>query len=189
MINHVKTWKHSIVGLGAGLFLAAATSPAKAQSKAAAAPERQQAAQAIERALQKHGSDVHGCFAKVLADRLDSAGKVEVVVEVAKGGKVKSAKVTKADKSAGSALAGCIEKAALGWTLEGIEPGAKVVLPFSFKAQSNQFVVSGADVPDRALGGAAPGKIFSDFLKRFPKFPVVPGAGLMPQAHEPKHAI
>lgn len=158
MRNHVKTWKHSIVGLAAWVVLAAAGSPAKAQPKAAAAPEHQQAAQAIERALQKHGGDVHGCFAKVLADRLDSAGKVEVTVEVAKGGKVKSAKVTKVDKSAGSALAGCIEQAALRWTLEGIEPGAKVVLPFSFKAQSNQFVVSAADVPERALGGAAPGK-------------------------------
>jgi mannose-6-phosphate isomerase-like protein (cupin superfamily) len=127
-------------------------SPANAQSKAGAASEEQRAAQAIERALQKHGPDVHACFAKVLADRLDSAGKVEVVVEVGKNGKVKSAKAQKLDKSAGPVLAECIEKAALGWTMEGIEVGAKVVLPFSFKAQASQFVVNAADVPERALG-------------------------------------
>jgi hypothetical protein len=142
--NHRKTWKHSIAGLGPGIVLAAAASSIQAQPKASAAPEDQPAAQAIERALQKHGGDVHGCFAKVLADRLESAGRVEVVLEVAKGGKVKSAKVTKADQAAGPALAGCIEKAALGWTLEGIEPGARVVLPFTFKAPSNQFVVKAA---------------------------------------------
>jgi mannose-6-phosphate isomerase-like protein (cupin superfamily) len=127
-------------------------SPANAQSKAGAVSEEQRAAQAIERALQKHGADVHACFAKVLADRLDSAGKVEVVVEVGKNGKVKSAKAQKLDKSAGPVLAECIEKAALGWTMEGIEVGAKVVLPFSFKAQASQFVVNAADVPERALG-------------------------------------
>ena len=127
-------------------------SPANAQSKAGAVSEEQRAAQAIERALQKHGADVHACFAKVLADRMDSAGKVEVAVEVGKNGKVKSAKVRKLDKSAGPVLAECIEKAALGWTMEGIEVGAKVVLPFSFKAQASQFVVNAADVPERALG-------------------------------------
>ena len=161
MRNYVNPWKQSIAGFGVGLFLAAvAPSSVQAQpkAKAAAVPQPQQAAQAIERALQKHGGDVHGCFAKMLADRLDSAGRVEVAVEVGKGGKVKSVKVTKADKAAGPALAGCIEKAAMGWTLEGIEPGAKVVLPFTFKAPSNQFVVNAADVSERALGGAAPGK-------------------------------
>jgi quercetin dioxygenase-like cupin family protein len=133
--------------------------PALSLSSQAAAPsEPQQAAQAIERALQRHGADVHACFAKVLADRLDSAGKVEVAVEVGKGGKVKSAKVQKLDKSAGPALGGCIEKAAQGWTIEGFAPGSTVVLPFSFKAQASQYVVNAADVPERALGGPPPGK-------------------------------
>jgi quercetin dioxygenase-like cupin family protein len=128
-------------------------------SLAATAPsEQQQVALAIERALQKHGADVHACFAKVLADRLDRAGKVEVAVEVGKAGKVKSAKVRKVDKTAGPALASCIEHAAQGWTLDGIAAGATVVLPFSFKAQGSQFVVNGADVPERALGGAPSGK-------------------------------
>ena len=99
-------------------------SPANAQSKAGAVSEEQRAAQAIERALQKHGPDVHACFAKVLADRLDSAGRVEVEVEVGKGGKVKAATVRKVDKSAGPALAPCIEKVALGWQGGGREAGA-----------------------------------------------------------------
>jgi mannose-6-phosphate isomerase-like protein (cupin superfamily) len=124
----------------------------------AVGPESQQAAQAIEKALQKHGGDVHACFAKVLADRLDSAGKVEVAVEVGKGGRIKSAKVQKLDKSAGPVLASCIEKAAQTWTIDGIEPGSTVVLPFAFKAQGSQFVVSAADIPERALGAPAPGK-------------------------------
>lgn len=120
--------------------------------------EEDQAARAIEKALQKHGGDVHVCFAKVLADRLDAAGKVEVAVEVGKGGKVTSAKAQKLDKSAGPALAACIEKAAMSWTLDGIEAGATVVLPFAFKAQTNQYVIHASDVPDRAMGAPAKGK-------------------------------
>ena len=149
------TCQNSILVLGAATCLLAAPS---LSSQAYAASEQQQVAQAVERALQKHGSDVHGCFAKVLADRLDVAGKVEVSVVVGKGGKVKKAKVKKLDKSAGQDLASCVEKAAQAWTIEGIEPGSTVVLPFTFKAQGRQFVVNGADVPDRALGGAAKAK-------------------------------
>jgi mannose-6-phosphate isomerase-like protein (cupin superfamily) len=124
---------------------------ASAQPKAKPS-EAQQAAQAIENALHKHGVDVHRCFEKVLADRLDAAGTVEVTVEVGKAGKVTAAKVKKTDKNANPGLATCVEKAALGWTIEGIEAGASVVLPFSFKAQSSQFLVNAADVPERALG-------------------------------------
>jgi mannose-6-phosphate isomerase-like protein (cupin superfamily) len=142
--------RQTLVAVGAASLVAALAAPAGAQPKSA--PAETNAAQAIERALQRHGGDVHACFARVLADRLDSAGKVEVAVEVGKGGKVKSAKVGKVDKTAGPGLAECIEKAALGWTMEGIEPGAKVVLPFAFKAQTAQFIVQGTDVPERALG-------------------------------------
>jgi quercetin dioxygenase-like cupin family protein len=129
-----------------------------AQPKGKATPEAAQAAQAIERALQKHGGDVHRCFEKALADRLDAAGKVEVTVEVGKAGKVTAAKVHKPDKGTPPALVACVEKVALGWTVEGIEPGAAVVLPFVFKPQQSQYLVRAEDVPDRALGGAAPGK-------------------------------
>ena len=133
-----------------------------AVSGAFAAPtkgsEQDQVAQAIEKALQKHGADVHRCFEKVLADRLDAAGMVEVVVDVGKGSKVTSAKVKKIDKSAPPALAACVEKAALAWTIEGIAPGAAVVLPFSFKAQTSQYLVYGSDVPERSLGAPASNK-------------------------------
>jgi quercetin dioxygenase-like cupin family protein len=120
--------------------------------------EAKQVAQAIESALQKHGGDVHRCFEKVLADRLDAAGMVEVTVDIGKGGKVTSAKVKKIDKNANPALSACVEKAALGWTVNGIEAGASVVLPFSFKAQSSQFLVNAADVPERALGAPSTNK-------------------------------
>ena len=131
----------------------AAASPVQAKPG-----ETQQVAQAIENALQKHGADVHRCFEQVLADQMDRAGMVEVALDVGKGGKVVAAKVQKSDKSAGKALATCVEKAALGWTLDGIEAGARVVLPFSFKAQNAQFVVNTADVPDRALGAPSKAK-------------------------------
>jgi mannose-6-phosphate isomerase-like protein (cupin superfamily) len=124
----------------------------------ARAGEEQQAAQAIERALQKHGADVHRCFEKVLADRLDAAGMVEVAVDVGSAGKVSAAKVVKIDKKAPVALAACIEKAALTWSIAGIEAGARVVLPFSFKPQSRQLVINGADVPERTLGASASAK-------------------------------
>jgi quercetin dioxygenase-like cupin family protein len=120
--------------------------------------EARQVAQVIENALQKHGTDVYRCFEKVLADRLDAAGMVEVTVDIGKAGKVTSAKVKKIDKSANPALAACVEKAALGWTIDGIEAGASVVLPFSFKVQNSQFLVNAADVPERALGSAATNK-------------------------------
>ncbi len=135
------------------LTLAAKASPAKS-----ATGDEQRAASAIEKALQKHGADVHRCFAKVLADRLDAAGAVEVTVDVGRAGKVTAAKARKIEKGAPGALATCIESAALGWTIDGIEAGASVVLPFSFKPQSRQFVVNSADVPERALGAPAPGK-------------------------------
>jgi quercetin dioxygenase-like cupin family protein len=144
------------------LAVACCASGAKASPANPAAGEEQRVAQAIEKALQKHGADVHRCFEKVLADRLDTAGRVEVAVDIGRAGKVTAAKVKKIDqrieKTAPAALATCIEKVALGWTLDGIEAGASVILPFSFKAQSRQFVVNAADVPERALGAPAPGK-------------------------------
>jgi mannose-6-phosphate isomerase-like protein (cupin superfamily) len=136
-------------------FIAGTAASTHAQAKSG---EDQQVAQVIEKALQQHGGDIHRCFEQVLADRLDRSGMVEVALDVGKGGKVTAAKVQKSDKSAGNALAACVEKAALGWTLDGIEAGARVVLPFSFKAQESQFVVNAGDVPDRALGGQATGK-------------------------------
>lgn len=133
---------------------------------AVAAPtdEAHHVAQAIEKTLQRHGGDVHRCFAKALADRLDVAGKVEVEVEVGAAGKVSGARIV--SRGAPAELSSCVQKAAMAWTVDGIEAGAKVVLPFAFQAQSNQFVIKAGDVPERQLGGQAPGKAKSSGPKR-----------------------
>ncbi len=111
------------------------------------------AARLIEKALQKHGADVHRCFEKALADRMDVSGKVDVEVTIGPGGKVKSAKVGRGQ--APEVLSTCVQGVAASWTLEGIESGAKVILPFSFQTQNNQFTVRAEDVPERIPGGAA----------------------------------
>ena len=122
------------------------------------ASEAQRAAQIIERALQKHGADVHRCFEKSLADRLDVSGKVEIEVEVGPAGRGTATKLLSHGQAVPSVLSTCVQKAAAGWTIEGIEAGAKVVLPFSFQPQSSQFVVRAEDAPDCGLGSAPPGK-------------------------------
>jgi len=53
---------------------------------------------------------------------------------------VTAAKILPRGQSAPAGLSACVQKAATGWTVEGIEPGAKVILPFSFQQQSSQFV-------------------------------------------------
>jgi quercetin dioxygenase-like cupin family protein len=117
--------------------------------------EEQQVAEAIERALQKHGPDVHRCFEQALADRLDTAGKVEVEVDVGPGGQVTSARLVTQGTDLPPALGTCVQAAARTWKIAGVEPGSSVVLPFSFEGQINQFVIKAADVPDR---GPAAGK-------------------------------
>jgi quercetin dioxygenase-like cupin family protein len=114
--------------------------------------EAQRAAQAIERTLQRHGAEVHRCFEVALADRLDVAGKLEVEVEVGDGGKVKAAHAVPETNEVGPELSDCLLASATSWEVEGIEPGAAVVLPFSFQGQSKQFVVKAADVPERGPG-------------------------------------
>jgi len=143
------------VGVVTAMTLAAVALAGPAQPPAS---EAQRVAQIVERALQKHGADVHRCFERSLADRLDVAGKVEIEVEVGPAGKVTAAKLLSRGKAAPGVLSACVQKAAMGWTVEGIEPGARVVLPFSFQPQMSQFVVRAEDVPERALGSASPAK-------------------------------
>ena len=143
----------SVVVASVAFAILAFAGPAPARAN-----EEQKAAQVIERALQKHGADVHRCFERSLADRLDTAGKVEIEVEVGPAGRVTAAKLLPRGQSAPSVLSACVQKAATGWTVEGIEPGAKVVLPFSFQPQMSQFVVRAEDVSERVLGSASPGK-------------------------------
>jgi quercetin dioxygenase-like cupin family protein len=127
--------------------------------------EERRIAEAIERALQRHAPDVHRCFEKSLADRLDSAGKVEVEVEVGQAGQVTGARLLNQAGEVPPELSACVREAAKGWRLEGVEPGAAVVLPFSFEGQAQQFVVKVADVPERgpgsAKGRAAPAASFT----------------------------
>ncbi|HEY0712131.1 MAG TPA: cupin domain-containing protein [Polyangia bacterium] len=124
---------------------------ATAQVRAAppADPSRR-AAEAIEKALQRHAPDVHRCFEKALADRLDVAGDLEVEVDIGRGGNVVAAKlVPKPGAAAPPELSTCVEQAARGFVLSGIEEGASVVWPFAFQGQSDQFAVKVADVPAR----------------------------------------
>ncbi len=145
-------WGSVFGGSTAGGILAAYAAPIVKPT------EEQRAAGVVERALQKHGPDVHRCFAKALADRLDAAGKVEIEVQVAGGGKVAKVNIVSGDAKAGAAapsgLAACVQAAATAWVIEGVEAGSSVVLPFTFQAQMNQFVIKAADVPER--GPAAP---------------------------------
>ncbi|HEY0706327.1 MAG TPA: cupin domain-containing protein, partial [Polyangia bacterium] len=117
----------------------------------------QRAAEAIEKALKRHAPDVHRCFEKALADRLDVAGDLELEVDVGREGKVVAAKLLpKPGAPAPAELAACVEQAARGFVIGGIEEGASVVLPFAFQGQSDQFAVKAADVPER--GPRATGK-------------------------------
>ena len=143
------------VGFGVGLAACLVLVPRPAP---AADPETTRAAEAIEKALQAHGPEVHRCFEKALADRLDVAGEVEVEIAVKAGGKVAQAKVA-SGAGVPKTLATCVREQALTWTIAGIEPGASVVLPFSFTGQANQFVIKAEDVPflgPKSVGRRAP---------------------------------
>ena len=150
---HEKTLVGCMVVVSATLAASAFAGPAQPP-----ASEAQRAAQIIERALQKHGADVHRCFERSLADRLDVSGKVEIEVEVGPAGRVTATKLLSHGPAAPSALSTCVQKAAAGWTIEGIEAGARVVLPFSFQQQASQFVVRAEDVPDCGAGSALSSK-------------------------------
>lgn len=133
------------------LALAAPVRQAPAES------EEQRAAAAIENTLQRHAGDVHRCFGQALADRLDVAGQVEIAVDVGAGGKVDDAKLVSQKGDLTPGLPSCVLAAATTWKVDGIEPGASLVLPFAFQGQANQFVVKEADAPERGPG-AAPAK-------------------------------
>lgn len=132
----------------AGAF--ASLSPA-----AETASDERAVAEAIEATLQRHGGDVHRCFARSLADSLDAAGTLELEVDVGPQGRVEAARVARQAASIPPALSACVVNAARAWTLASIEPGASVVLPFTLAGQTAQFVVRAADVSDR---GPATGK-------------------------------
>jgi mannose-6-phosphate isomerase-like protein (cupin superfamily) len=123
--------------------------------------ESQQVMAAVEKTLQRHAGDVHACFGKALADRLDISGKLELEVTVGAGRKVKDVTIESKADSVTDALAACVVEAAKGWQIDGIEAGASVVLPFNFSSQAAQFVVSLEDAPLR--GPQARGKTLPPF--------------------------
>ncbi len=133
------------------LLACVAAAPVQAQSSKQGPPptEEQLVAVAIERTLQKHGPEVHRCFERALADRLDVAGKVEVEVEVAAGGKVANSKIVSRAEDVSPQLSACVLDSASRWVVEGVEVGASLVLPFGFQGQINQFIIKTADVPER----------------------------------------
>ncbi len=132
--------------------------PAAARPPAAPIDPARRAAEAIEQALHRHAPDVHRCFEQALADRLDVAGDVEVEVDVGSGGKVTAARLTaKGGGTAPAGLAACVEARAKLFIIEGIEPGATVVLPFAFAGQNDQFAIKASDVPVRGPRPAKPG--------------------------------
>lgn len=143
-----------LAALAMGLTAAAqpGNRPAQQGRQGTVGSEEQQIAEAIERALQKHGPEVHRCFERSLADRLDSAGKVEVEVEVGPGGQVTGARLLNQAGEVPPELSACVREAAKTWKMPGVEAGAAVVLPFSFEGQMNQFVVKAEDVPERGPG-------------------------------------
>jgi quercetin dioxygenase-like cupin family protein len=147
----------SWLATGLALPAAALAVPFGTRAVGAAGPtEEQRAARAIEDALQKNGPDVHRCFEQALADRLDTSGNIEVELEVQAGGKVGEAKVVAQGQEVPRALGSCVTTAAASWVIEGIEPGASVVLPFAFAGQANQFVVKASDVPERGPAAVKP---------------------------------
>lgn len=115
--------------------------------------ESQQVMAAVEKTLQRHAGDVHTCFAKALADRLDVAGKLELQVTVGAGRRVTEVSVERKADTVTDGLAACVADAAKGWQIDGIEPGASVVLPFTFSGQANQYVVRSQDAPLRGPQG------------------------------------
>jgi hypothetical protein len=138
---------------GASLSSAAPDPEARAAARTPAT-EEQRVAAAIEDTLQKHGAELHRCFERALADSLDVGGTVEISVDVGDGGRVSAAKIESKGSSVPTPLADCVGQSARSWTIAAIEPGASLVLPFTFAAQTSQFSVKAADVPDR--GPAAP---------------------------------
>ena len=139
------------------LLTAAPAAPAVARAANVASDDpARRAAEVIEKTLHKHAPEVHRCFEKALADRLDVAGNVEVEVDVGAKGVVKSAKLSiPGGGEAPADLATCVEEAARHFVLDGIEPGASVVLPFAFQGQVDQFAIKVADVPERGPRAAA----------------------------------
>src|SRR5687768_2814335 len=81
---------------------------------------------AVEKTLQRHAGDVHACFGRALADRLDVSGKLELEVTVGAAGKVQDAEIASRAATVPEGLAACVVAAAKAWRVDDIEQGASV---------------------------------------------------------------
>jgi len=157
--SKIPSWFCRLAMPGVALLLALMPSFAFAQPQPPT--EAQEVMAAVEKTLQRHAGDVHACFSKALADRLDISGKLELEVTVGAGRKVKDVTIESKAASITDSLAACVVQAAKSWQIDGIEAGASVVLPFNFSSQAAQFVVSLQDAPLR--GPQAKGKTLPPF--------------------------
>lgn len=139
---------------GAALAVLLGASGARAGEDEAAVTRR--VAVAVENTLRERAPEVHRCFEQALADRLDIAGRLELEVELGKGGAVSKVRAGARAPQLTAGLVECVVAAARSWRLSDVEPGSTVVLPLTFAAEPAQFVVRAADVPER--GPAARGK-------------------------------
>ena len=65
----------------------------------------------LQATLVAHGGEVHRCFEKALADKLDVAGKIELSVDVGAGGNVTKAEPA-LDEVKSPVLLACLEESA-----------------------------------------------------------------------------
>jgi len=119
----------------------------EARAHATEQTEEQRIAEVLQATLVAHGGDVHRCFEKALADKLDVAGKIELSVDVGADGHVTKAEPA-LDEVKSPVLLACLEESAQLWTMVGIDAGSTVIVPLTFEGQMAQFSLKVADAPD-----------------------------------------
>jgi quercetin dioxygenase-like cupin family protein len=119
----------------------------EARAHATEQTEEQRIAEVLQATLVAHGSEVHRCFEKALADKLDVAGKIELSVDVGAEGHVTKAEPA-LDEVRSPVLLACLEESAQLWTMVGIDAGSTVIVPLTFEGQVAQFSIKAADAPD-----------------------------------------
>ena len=119
----------------------------EARAHATEQTEEQRIAEVLQATLVAHGGEVHRCFEKALADKLDIAGKIELSVDVGADGHVTKAEPA-LDEVKSPVLLACLEESAQLWSMVGIDAGSTVIVPLTFEGQMAQFSLKVADAPD-----------------------------------------
>jgi quercetin dioxygenase-like cupin family protein len=125
----------------------AAVAPPAARANASEDSEAARVADILQSALVAHGTEVHRCFERALADTLDVAGKIDLAVDVGAGGRVTKA-TPAVDEVNSPVLLACLQESAATWMFAGIDPGSTVIVPLSFEGQAAQFSIKVKDAPD-----------------------------------------